>query len=154
MNTQDNSHESQAKITALFGGIDFTITYEGGNTEAIRIRQLRLGEYEAARLRINNEFDITGFCCSRSDAPTKPLDKQWVMTLLPESYEALRAKVREVNEKGFFTYSVRAAEEEAQMNMKWIKAAAELPPEVLADAIERGKSASPTLSPKPRPIPR
>ena len=154
MNTQNENTESQAKITALFGGVDFSVTHEDGTSATIRIRQLRLGEYQAGHSLVKDEFAITAFCCSRTDAPAKPLDKNWIMTLLPQSYEALRVKVQEVNQEGFFTWSKRAAEEEAQMNAQWLKAAAQLPPEVLADAIERGKSALPTQSPRPRPIPR
>ena len=150
MNAPTNTTESQSKIATLFGGVDFSITHEDGSAETIRIRQLRLGEYEAGYRLREDEFSITAFCCSQSAAPEKPLTKEWVMTLEPRSYETLQAKCREVNQEGFFVWSVRKADEEAEMNRKWIKGAADLPPAVLAAVIEQGKSILRTQSPRPR----
>jgi len=149
-NTPEQNAEAKAKIITIFGGTVLTATYEDQSAAAIRVRQLRLSEYEKAMLLVTDEIAITAYCCSLDATPEAPCLKDWAMTLHPKSYEEIRAKVQEVNKDGFFPYAARKQDLETKANEQWIRLAAGLPPEVLESMTKAGMSASRTLSPKPR----
>jgi len=154
MNTNTENNEAKAKMTALFGGQDLAIIYEDGTAETVRVRQLRIGEYEKAFPLIGDEFAITAFCTSLSATPSQPCNKDWILKLSPASYESLFATMQKVNGQGFFTFAARKQAAQEAESLRWMKNAAELPPEVLAAAMERGQTIlSQTRSRQPRPIP-
>jgi hypothetical protein len=151
MNTAtDSPNESKSKLITLFGSTQIMITREDGTAEEVRVRQLRLVEYQPALKLVGDEMAITGFCTSLNDTPAAPCNKDFILQLHPKSYEALVAKVREVNAEGFFYYAARRQADEDAINARWLKQAADLPPEVLKAAFERGSSLSGTSSPRPR----
>jgi hypothetical protein len=152
-NNADTNAESKAKMIALFGGADLAVLYEDGTAETVRVRQLRIGEYEKACPLMQDEFAITAFCTSLSATPAVPCNREWILKLAPLSYESLCAKVQEVNGQGFFAFSARKQAAQEAENLRWIKQAAELPAEVLAAAIKRGQSILRTSSRPPRVIP-
>jgi hypothetical protein len=153
MNTNTESKkESQSTLTTLFGGVDFQVIYEDGTGETVRVRQLRLVEYEKAWPLISDEFAIAAFCASLPATPSVPCTKEWAMKLHPAIYEKLLAKVREVNEEGFFTFAARKQAAQEEIDLRFIKQAAELPPEFLVEAMRLGTTISPQSSPRPRTI--
>src|ERR1022692_3142636 len=97
------------KSETLFGGRDAQALHEDGSVQGIKVRQLRLGEYERAFALIEDEIAFTAFCCSGSGVSPDPAgtgggyERAWSLTLQPESYETLQLAAREVNEKGFFS---------------------------------------------------
>jgi hypothetical protein len=153
---QNASADAQAKITTLFGGTTLTVTYEDGSAGSIRVRQLRISEYEKALPLMGDEISITAFCCSLETTPAVPCKKEWGMTLHPQSYELVQAKVQEVNAGGFFTYAARKEKDEQRVQALQMSTFAALPAEIQKAALEAGRSAllSATPSPRPRAIPR
>lgn len=149
-NTPETAVDAKAKIISIFGGTQLTVTFEDQTTASIRIRQLRMAEYEKAMPLIADEIALTAFCCSLDATPESPCSKNWAMNLHPTSYETVQAKVREVNQEGFFIYASRKQEQENKLNAQWMRLAADLPPEVLENVTKLGMSASRTLSPRPR----
>lgn len=144
------------KSDTLFAGRVAAVLHEDGTHEGIQIRQLRLMDYEKAFQHLGDEFAFTAFCCLPGDVASPlsavaPKTKDWIETLQPESYELLQASVREVNEKGFFSYAARRQARAEQEQKRLIEQMAGLPPETLKIAAEIGKSTSPTSLPRPRP---
>lgn len=125
------------KNETLIGGRKLTVNFEtlpDGTmppAEAVLVRQVPLREYEAGLLVFEDEFARTAFICGR--------DKKWVLTLTPESYEALRVAAEEVNAQGFFVYCQRRVAEFLA-----------LPAHVRAQFLA-APSTSPTGSPAPQP---
>lgn len=128
----------------LFGGRTVPATFTDGHTDDVRVRQLPLAEYERAFVLREDEFALTALCCAQ--------EKDWISTLTPDSYEALRAAAEEVNAQGFFAYAARRAKREREALAAQLELASQMPPETLKLAMESGlKSTSPTSSP---PSPR
>jgi hypothetical protein len=149
-NTPQQNAEAKAKIITLFGGTSLTVVHEDQSTETIRVRQLRMFEYEKGMPMVLDEIALTAYCCSLDATPEVPCSKEWIMTLHPKSYEDVRAKVQEVNAQGFFPYADRKQQIEMKANEQWIRMAAELPPEVLENVAKIGTSALRTSLPRPR----
>lgn len=141
------------KTTALFGGKLVAVVFEDGTTNNISVRQLKLADYESAFAIADDEIAITAFCCRLPDPAAKPFTRPWALTLTPESYELLQATAQEVNAKGFFAYAERRKQKLSVENRDMLAAMGNLPPETLKLAMELGRSASLTSSPRPRPIP-
>jgi hypothetical protein len=153
------------KSDTFFGGRSFSVTYEDGATEEIKIRQLKLAEYIPALPLLEDEIALAAFCCQRwtGSAGTSPLGppckKDWLTgaapdyanAVRPESYEELQKQVREVNEKGFFSFAARRQESERRQKEELIRSMSALPPETLKTVGELA-SASRRSSPSPRPI--
>lgn len=148
------------QIQTLFGGKPATVLHEDGSSKEIRVRQLRLVEYERAFSLIEDEIAFTAFCCSHTagpagDAATVPFTKDWALTLQPESFEILQALVQEVNAGGFFSYASRRKAREQQQMMATLE---KLTPEQMLVAAEIGgvktSSGSATSLPRPRPTPK
>jgi hypothetical protein len=141
----------------LFGGRMVNVLYEDGAQETVKVRQLRLSDYERAYTLTGDEFAFTAFCClsTGTNANSAPHGKEWALTLQPESYELVQAAAREVNEKGFFSYASRRKRREEEAQRAMFDAMASLPPETLQLAAEIGvrrtADTSPTQSPTPRP---
>lgn len=148
------------KMHTLFGGKLVTAKLEDGSTVEVRVRQLRLADYEKAFTLLSDEIAFTGFCCSSVPAESAQpamLDKNWALTLDPESYEVLRATAEEVNRGGFFAYADRRQINEQKNQERLFAAVNKLSPEALSAAAAAGQqlngSASPNSSPRPRPMP-
>ena len=122
------------KTTTLLGFHLLSVTLEDGTPAELKIRQIRVREYPVAFKHLDDEPALVGFACNQT--------KQQIENLSPESFEQALKKVKEVNEKGFFTYAGRklAVMAETLRNAT---------PEMLDKFIAAGKagSASPTPSP-------
>ncbi len=164
MNTDSPESRTQSALAGsaatFFGGITLTVVHEDGKTATIKVRQLRLADYETALQFEKDEFALTAFCCSAAapdgdpnphSALRTPQSKPWVLTLLPESYEQLRTKVEEVNKNGFFSFARRKAERDREEKQELMQTIAQLPPEALKAFSEATRSLSPPQSPRPRP---
>ena len=140
-----------SKSDTLFGGRAAQARYLDGTTEDLRVRQLPLGEYEAAFKLLEDEIALTARICGR--------DRAWADQLAPESYEALRLLAEEVNANGFFAWSARQVERLRDQQARAFEALAALPPEALEAAYRLGLSerpaglpaTSPTSWPTPAP---
>lgn len=89
----------ESKTETLFGGRMVAVTLLDGTTAEFKVRQLPLGEYEAAFKVRKKEMEFTALVCGH--------DLAWLNNVAPESYEVLRTAAREVNAKGFFSYATR-----------------------------------------------
>jgi hypothetical protein len=144
------------KNTILFGGKNITVNFEpvadpaavGGFRESvaeeIKVRQIPVREYETGFPLVDDEPALVAFLCG------KP--KPWALTLRPESYEDALVTGREVNVKGFFSYCQRRTERDAKAQADMIGAMANMNPETLKLAMEKGlairaQQHSPILSP-------
>jgi len=136
----------------LFGGRLVTAAFENGESAPVRVRQLRLAEYEKALALEPDEIAFVLFACDLGAGGPMPASPP-----TPKSYEALYAAVREVNAEGFFPYSRRRAERAAQEQKATLAMMADLPPETIKLAMEKGltqqQSRSPTSSPGFAPPP-
>jgi hypothetical protein len=135
----------EAKTAALFGG-EIVLRLEDGTEEKLALRQLALRDYPRAYALQEDELGLTALLAGR--------DRAWLERLAPESYEALYAVTRRLNEKGFFAWSARQRAREAEAQRRTVEALAALPPETLETAARLGLAAtsptsSPTSSPKP-----
>lgn len=130
------------KLETLFGGRAVSVLHEDGSRTEIKVRQLRLADYEKAFVLMEDEFAFTAFCCQQSSA--------WITTLQPESYELLQAAAWEVNEKGFFAYAARRVAKAQAEQDRQMAQLARMSPEAIRVAAELGQSISPTASPRPR----
>lgn len=149
------NHESPDSTITFLGGLQATVTHEDGSTETIKIRQLRLADYELAIPLLNDEFALTAFCCQSIPSPNPDpgakmvtLTKPWVMTLEPSSYEVLRARAEEVNAKGFFSFATRRTERERDGKKEMFEIMSKATPEALSALVEVARSAS--IPPSPR----
>ena len=138
--------------TTLFGGRSITVTFEPADgaveqrTEEIRVRQIKLKDYERGFSLIGDEIALAAFCVH----PAR--DKAWAETLTPESYEALHAAAEEVNANGFFVFAARRARQIHEEQERQIAAMSAMPPEAMKLAFELGnKSVSGSTLPGPRP---
>ncbi len=159
----ETSETSKLKTETLLGGRSQSVCLEDGTILQVKVRQLRLDEYERAYPLLTDEFAFTAFCCSPGSvgpAPSialVPYTRDWIMTLDPESYEALQLAAREVNAKGFFFYAQRRqAVDQAEADRQY-QQFAELPPDIRKEFVETGlgmkeRSTSPTPSPRPRRV--
>ena len=120
--------------TTLFGKKTLSVKYEDGRAGELDIHQLKLRQYSAALPLIDDEIGLVALCSGGQ--------RGVIEALHPDSFEAAIAAVKEVNEKGFFTYAGRAMERAAR-NLK------NLPPEILEKVLARG--ASSMLSPASPP---
>jgi hypothetical protein len=89
-------------METIKGGRTITVQLADGGSAEVFVRQLPLGDYEAAFLLQDDEMGLTALICGKV--------KQWVLSLEPESYETLRTASEEVNAKGFFVYASRQNE--------------------------------------------
>jgi len=140
------------KTDTLFGGRLITVLHEAGTPEEIKVRQLRMADYERALPLLDDEIALTAFCCIPSTPDPRPFEKPWALTLQPESYEELQAAVQEVNAKGFFSYAARRSEKDRKAKEEIVRSMAAMPPETLKAVSEMANSASNTSSPRPRRI--
>jgi hypothetical protein len=112
--------EAQNRNDTLFGGRDVSV-FVDGKPETVRVNQLKLAQYEAAFLKVDDEFELVAFICGKQ--------KPWVYSLAPDSYEDLVAVSQEVNAKGFFVYSARRQKQLVDrvnaMRPEMVRAAAE-----------------------------
>jgi hypothetical protein len=140
--------------STLFGGRPLLVIYEPTDAnleprrEEIRVRQIKLKDYERGFALIDDEIALAAFCVD----PGR--DKDWVETLTAESYEELHTVVEEVNAKGFFVYAARRSQQLKADQERTITAMAGMSPEAMRLAYEIGsRSASGHTSPGPRPRP-
>ncbi len=147
---KNSTHQTQT----LFGGQTVSVMHEDSSLSEVKVRQLRLADYEAAFRFLEDEIAFTAFCCSVGE-PETPKTREWALTLQPESYEELQAVSRLVNAKGFFAYADRRKVREQQNQERLFAAAATMPPEMLAEAMRLGARSleSETQLPRPRPTP-
>jgi len=150
------------KTTTLFGGKTVTVSFEptagdaaGGEissdftprTEQVRVRQIPLRDYERGFGVVTDEIALSGFLCGR--------DRNWALTLAPQSHELVISTGREVNAEGFFAFAARRADQIEKQNQGAMVAFAGLlkeQPELLAEAIRAGSaSPKPSLQSPPRP---
>jgi cell division inhibitor SulA len=117
----------------LFGGRIVPVKLNDGAALDVTVKQLRLGQYEAAFKLIDDEIALTALICGQ--------DKAWADNLQPESYEALFTAAQEVNAKGFFAWSTRRADREEKIQQAQILAFSQLPPDVARAAAEAGLKA-------------
>jgi hypothetical protein len=139
MNSENQTFLGGAMLTVTYAPKDGLVT--SAPTEEIKVRQLPLLEYERALPLLDDEFALTALFCSR--------DKAWIGTLAPESYEALLAKAREVNELGFFAYSRRRLEAGVREITQMIKAGVPLD-EIMAAMTRQRLAAGSRIVPQPR----
>ena len=83
----------------LFGGKTVPVVFESGATEELHVRQIKLVEYRALVALLDDEFGLVARVTGKKRAE--------IETLQPESYQLVFDAVREVNEKGFFTFTRR-----------------------------------------------
>ncbi len=143
------------KSETLFGGRTVSVQHEDGTTEDVKVRQLRLADYEDAYKRSEDEFEFTSFCCSATGSEA-PLTKVWALSLQPQSYERLQIAAQEVNAAGFFQFASRKKDREQQAERRANERLAEmivlLPSEKIAQALELGAGrASTSRTPSPKP---
>lgn len=138
------------KLTTLNGGLTLTVTYEPRSesaepiSEAVKVRQIPVREYDAGFACIEDEPALVGFLAAKN--------RSWALTLNPDSYETVLTTGRKVNARGFFTYCERRTEQAERRNAATIGMMSNLPPETLKLAIEIGKkSISQPLSPSLAP---
>lgn len=120
-------------MNTLNGGKTMTAKFIEGNEKEVTVKQITVGDYKKCFPMVDDEIELTGFVCG--------LMPPEMNLLTPESYEQLWAAVREVNEKGFFTYATRQLDR-AQKQME------AMPPEMLKVAMQSApalKSQSPGL---------
>lgn len=86
------------KTETLLGGASHDITLADGTTATVKVRQIRLKEYEAAARIADQEFRLVELVC---DQPAG-----WVETVSPESYELLATEMRRLN-PSFFAWQGR-----------------------------------------------
>lgn len=150
MNTEPKTESSHA--ATLFAGLTAAVVHEDGSTETVKVRQLPLRTYETAMQLLNDEFAITAFCVERTtDKGPLTADKNWILTLQPESYSELVSKSEHVNKSGFFVYAARQTEKQRRESQELIQG---LDPDRLKALSELGRSALANGSPRPRPISR
>ena len=119
--------------TTLFGKKTLQVKYEDGRDGELDIHQLKLKQYQLALPVMEDEIGLVALCSG------KP--RGVIEALHPDSFEAAYAAVKEVNEKGFFTFADRALERAAR-NLK------SLPPEMLTKVLaQRSLPASPGSPP-------
>lgn len=123
------------KTETLFDGLEITAVCEGGSTEQIKIQQFKLGQYQAAFIRIDDEFNLVSLACGKKDG--------WAITLTPDCYEAILAAVQKVNARGFFAYAERR---QAQL----VQRLNSLTPQMLKAASEAATSSTSLQRPRPR----
>lgn len=132
--------------TTLFGGLQATVRFNDGRTEEIKVRQIPLRDYEAAHKLINDEVALTAFICGRKKdwlTGTKEDGLDGIAAFAVEGepgigYEELVVRSREVNERGFFSWSKRRdVREQAQM-AEQLSIMALMPPEMVRLTTEAG----------------
>lgn len=92
------SANQPTKLETLFGGIDYTATLSDGSTEAVRIRQAPVAEYQRAALLDGDEFALVDWYCD------KP--RGWSLNLCPGSFDHIATEGARVNGH-FFAYCRR-----------------------------------------------
>ena len=144
------------KLNTLFGHKTITVniepvfdqTAEGGFRTAPAaswtVRQIPLGEYQAFLGLLADEFSFNARICGK----TKPE----ILQLKPESYELVNTTVREVNEKGFFTWSARQTKRGTEEIVAFIEAGMD-PQKVIAMFQTMAKTPSPLPLSSVPPLP-
>ena len=140
--------------TTLFGGKLMTALFEplpDGTpvpAQEIKVRQIPVREYEIGFPLANDEAALVGFLVGK--------DKNFALTLAPESFEELLATGREVNRRGFFSFCQRRMEQiqrrEAAEQERMLGLMAKMSAEEIRAMTQRGQelqrlSALPILSP-------
>ena len=93
-------------LTTLNGFHPITVVLEDGKTMEVKVRQIRLREYQKAFRLMDNEPALVALVTQQT--------QQQVETWSPESFEAVYTKLQEVNAAGFFTFAARQFERAAQ----------------------------------------
>ena len=121
-----------------------TVVLLDGTEAQFTVRQLPVGEYKRAFSLIDDEIGLTALICGH--------DHLWANNLSPDGYETLFAAAQEVNAKGFFAWSKRRQQRDADQQAAILPALMKMSPEQIRTAVAAGmQSVSPTSSPKPRP---
>ena len=93
-------------FTTLHGFHVVSITLEDGSPAEVKVRQIRLREYQTAFRLMDNEPALVALVTQQT--------QQQVEAWSPESFEAVYTKLQEVNAAGFFTFAARQLERAAQ----------------------------------------
>ena len=117
------------KTTTLFGGKEINVVHDGGKTGTLTVRQFKLVEYPRLLPLLDNEMELCAAACMNGDSRSSSLRD--IQSLTPESYEAVYAAVREVNAKGFFTWSARQLQKGNEAIANWAQAG--IPMEKIAE---------------------
>ena len=133
---------NQQKLETLFGGRLITITREDGSTEEIRVRQLPLADFEKAFALLDDELGLVALICGKDKAWLNGTPPDYKDGVSPESYENLHAAAREVNLRGFFSFSDRRQVREQATQDRMVKAMSTLTPDALKTAMELGAATS------------
>lgn len=83
----------------LRGLVEMAVILADGSEHVVQVHQLPLKKFDKGFELESDEIALTAHICGKA--------KEWILELTPESYEAVRAKAWEVNEKGFFAYCDR-----------------------------------------------
>ena len=102
---------SSTKTETLLGGASHEITLADGTTITVKVRQIRLKEYEAAGSIADQEFRLVELVC---DQPAG-----WVETVSPDSFELLATEMRRLN-PSFFAWLVRKQADLYRKTPPWL----------------------------------
>lgn len=139
-------------MTTLMGGKIITVFFEQESAEAearsaeIKVRQIPIRDYEAGFKCHTDEVALVGFLVGK--------DREFALTLTPESYEAIIETGKEVNEKGFFSFCRRRIAVNQDRETQTAVAFAQLPAEarnaLMAEAVKLNPSSVPSSISQPR----
>lgn len=151
----------ETKLETLFGGRVVGVKLVDGADAEIKVRQILLGEYQAALKLLEDEIAFVAFVCGIKSPETKVQSPESanhqptsINQVEPEYYEALHAAALEVNAKGFFSWKARRdlREQEKESQRLASQAGADATKElVLRSAMMGTASPSPVGSPPQRP---
>ncbi len=113
------------KTDTMHGGRDLTVVFNDETKREIKVRQIKVGEFNTAFPLLADEAKLVAFTTGLTEAELNEV--------VPEYYELLRAAVWEVNEKGFFPRAARMREQN-------VAAFKELPPEMQKEKIALAES--------------
>lgn len=135
----------------LLGHKQITVALESGETAEVQVRQIPIRDYDTGFKFFTDEIALVGFLAGKN--------RDFALTLTPDSYEAVLAIGAEVNAKGFFGFCRRRIEANSQAEVAAMATMAQLPEDVRKLVLEQGAkvmasqtSSGPSSPPQPRRV--